>query len=199
MTMVEKWNEVYLVLFPGADPTCLPSPFYEYPKSDHAVGDSTETEFSRYEQFLGRELPSHVKRELELCIEERLNPIEESLRSQLVDIIRDAQIHLLSTYRSLRSSTPAVSAGEPVQGTSADAERVAHLNEELHQVGDGLQAVHQPPLLDDAQTFADFNGLMYDLSGMPQGSVDLNSGHWSVAPASKDGNELGFLSGEFGS
>ncbi|KAK2009313.1 hypothetical protein LZ32DRAFT_426215 [Colletotrichum eremochloae] len=228
MMEVDKWNKMYMILFPDANPTCLPSPYYEYAGSGLTVDGSPETEFSRYEQFLRRELPSHVQRQLELRIEERLNPIEESLRSELVDIIRDTQIHLFNTYRSLRSSTPAASGGEPVQKTNADAGSTAHMNEASDQVDDDLQTFHQPslmddagsvahmnkvsnqveddlqsfyqpPLMDDAGSFDTFNGLLFDFAEMPPGSIDLDSGYWSVNPASKDEKELGSMSGEFGS
>ncbi|KAK1984977.1 hypothetical protein LZ30DRAFT_709833 [Colletotrichum cereale] len=197
MTEADKWNEMYLILFPDANPTCLPSPYYEYLGSSLTVDGSPESEFSRYEQFLRRELPSHVQRQLELRIDERLNPIEESIRSELVDIIRDTQILLFNTYRSLRSATPQASGGEPVQDAGADAERVAHRDEESAQVEDDLRTFYQPPLMDNAGSFDDFNGLLFDFPEMPPGSIDLDSGYWSVAPASKDEKESDLLSGEF--
>ncbi|WDK11026.1 hypothetical protein CGRA01v4_02305 [Colletotrichum graminicola] len=189
MSETDKWSVMYLILFPDANPTRLSSP------SGPTVDDSLETEFSRYEQFLRRELPSHVQRQLELCIEERLNPIEESLRSQLIGIIRDAQIQLFNTYRSLRSSP----GGEPVQNESVDTEGVAHMiDNESHQVEDELRMFSQPPLMDEFGSFDDFNGLLYDFSEIPPGSVDLDSGYWSVAQASENEKEPGFLGGEFG-
>ncbi|KAK1990637.1 hypothetical protein LX36DRAFT_754048 [Colletotrichum falcatum] len=210
MAEADKWCEMYTILFPDANPTRLPSPYYEYPDG------SPESEFSRYEQFLRRELPSQVQRRLEVCIEERLSPVEEGLRSELVDIIRDAQIHLFDAYRALRSSAPeAAPGGEAVE--AADAEGVARArSEQSHRVEDDLQAFYQPPPLVDgaAGSLDDFDGLLFggldgslfggfdgpllgDFAAAP-GSVALDSGYWSVAPAGRDEKEPVFMDGELG-
>ncbi|KAK2024418.1 hypothetical protein LX32DRAFT_101817 [Colletotrichum zoysiae] len=221
MSEADKWNKMYTILFPDAEPNCIPSlcrlssfqidcfpahrtTDYEYLGSGLSVNGSPETEFWRYEQFLRRELPSEVQRQLELRIEECLNPIEEILRNDLVNIVRDTQIQLFNTYRrSLRSSAPATSSGEPVQNTSADTERVAgvaEITEDSHQVYDDLHTSPQPLSMDNVESFDDFNGLLFDFPEMPPGSIDLDFGYWSVAPdigKDKDENELDFLSGEF--
>ncbi|KAF6831722.1 hypothetical protein CMUS01_07206, partial [Colletotrichum musicola] len=191
----EKWNEIYLILFPDANPTCLPSAYYEYTESSTVADKSPETEFARYEQFLQRELPSQVQRQLELRIEERLNPIEESLRSELVGIIRDTQIHLFHTYRSMRSSTTDTVAAETGANADTDAEGADSGNMNAREeprpvnvpdVEDSLQTFYQPPLTDESWSFNAFDGLLFDFSEMPPGSVDLDSGYWSVLPANTD-------------
>lgn len=170
-------------------------PDYEYPESGVAVGSSPQTEFARYEQFLRRELPTQVQGQLELFIEERLNPIEESLRSELVSIIRDTQIHLFNTYRSLRSSTTDAVGAQTAANVGTDAERADSGNTnsreeprpmEMPGVEDNLQTFYQPPLTDGSWSFGAFDGLLFDFSEMPPGSVDLDSGYWSVSPADAD-------------
>ncbi|KAF6802447.1 KilA-N domain-containing protein [Colletotrichum sojae] len=196
MTEAEKWNEIYLILFPNANPTCLPSASdYEYAESSVIADESPETEFTWYEQFLRRELPAQVQRQLELRIEERLNPIEESLRSELVGIIRDTQIHLFNTYRSMRSSRNQTAGTDMAANVDMGAERAdsgsinAHEESRLAQAldfEDSLQTFYQPPLTDDSWSFDAFSGLLFDFSEMPPGSVDLDSGYWSILPADTD-------------
>jgi hypothetical protein len=57
---------------------------------------------ARYEQYLRRELPPAVRRELEYAVEREFSPIEEHLKSQLIDIVRDLQIQLFQTYTQTR-------------------------------------------------------------------------------------------------
>lgn len=60
-------------------------------------------ELARYEQFLRRELPPAVRRELEIAVEREFYPMEERLKSQLVDIVRDLQLQLFQSYTHSRN------------------------------------------------------------------------------------------------
>lgn len=73
----------------------------------------------QYEDFVRTELPRRVRRELDRRLEQEWIPIEERLRSQLSDMMRDIQLTLLEEFRrrgrrattttteSLPASTPA--------------------------------------------------------------------------------------------
>lgn len=78
-------------------------------KTDNFPGS---TGFARYEEFLSRELPRHVRKELELAMDSELEPIEDRLKSRLVDIVRSCQEKLFRMYQeSLQppiSSEPSV-------------------------------------------------------------------------------------------
>ncbi|OCK99731.1 uncharacterized protein K441DRAFT_673257 [Cenococcum geophilum 1.58] len=69
------------------------------------------TGFARYEEFLSRELPRHVRKELELAMDSELELIEDRLKSQLVDIVRDCQEKLFHIYQE--SLQPPISSNEP--------------------------------------------------------------------------------------
>lgn len=58
-----------------------------------------------YETFLRREMPNRVRQQLELLIEDALNPIEETLRGQIVDIVRDVQLELFRSFRGSIDAT----------------------------------------------------------------------------------------------
>jgi hypothetical protein len=78
---------------------------YEYTHAFSSLSESPNSEFLRYEQFLRRELPIQVRRQFDIRIDERLNPLEESPRSELVEIVRDTQVHVFNLYGSLRTSS----------------------------------------------------------------------------------------------
>lgn len=65
---------------------------------------SDSDELAQYEQFLRRELPSAVRRELEQAVERQFIPLEEKLKSQLVEIVRDLQIQLFQAYSRCRGA-----------------------------------------------------------------------------------------------
>lgn len=83
---------------------------------------------TRYAQYLRRELPSAVQLRLEIQIERMLQPVEEQLKLQLVEVVRDAQVELHRLYverrRSLRQ--PTLSGTPPELYIEGDFELVQH-------------------------------------------------------------------------
>ena len=65
-----------------------------------------EDEMARYEEFLRRELPPAVRYELECAVEKEFSNLEETLKSQLVDIVRDLQLQLFQSYTRSRNTAP---------------------------------------------------------------------------------------------
>jgi len=85
--------------------------------TDHEQGTDTtwETrrsqEFDNYERYLRRELPRLVRQQLEIAASEVSGPLENHLRGQLIEIVRDAQSQLFQRYRGSEpaSAGPATS------------------------------------------------------------------------------------------
>lgn len=102
-TEADKWRDVFRICFPADAPDIVPTPWFELPAAWGAEAGgqtpgSPASDITRYEEFLRRELPRRVRGELEVRIEHELGPVEESLKHQLVDIVRDMQRkHLLDT------------------------------------------------------------------------------------------------------
>lgn len=65
------------------------------------------------EMYFRRELPRVVGRRFESVLSESKNPLESQLRSQLVDIVRDAQSEIFRSYR--RGSQTLVAPSSPGQ------------------------------------------------------------------------------------
>lgn len=59
-------------------------------------------ELAQYEQYLRRELPPAVRRELEIAVKKEFSPLEERLKSQLINIVRDLQLQLFQSYTQSR-------------------------------------------------------------------------------------------------
>lgn len=103
-TEEDKWRDVFRICFPADAPDSVPTPWFELPPAwgGAASPPAHESDIARYEEFLRRELPRRVRGELEVRIEQELSPVEESLKRQLVDIVRDMQQRLFADFRKLQ-------------------------------------------------------------------------------------------------
>jgi hypothetical protein len=63
-------------------------------------------EFDNYERYLQRELPRLVRQQLEIAASEFSGPLENQLRGQLIEIVRDAQSQLFRRYRYADADAP---------------------------------------------------------------------------------------------
>ncbi|KAK4191014.1 hypothetical protein QBC35DRAFT_488007 [Podospora australis] len=124
-TEEDRWREIYLVLFPGADPNNLPSPYYEHPQipiqayqNNHDSNQQQrDTVLKDYEQFLKKELPNSVREELRHRIAQSTRVAKDqyhsegeshhdharhvSLKGKMADIVRDVQrLVLFNHYKS---------------------------------------------------------------------------------------------------
>ncbi|KAF2806291.1 uncharacterized protein BDZ99DRAFT_394273, partial [Mytilinidion resinicola] len=97
VTEEEKWKAIYRILFPFDPEADMPSPC----KSD--LGSSYfSNEFAMFEVFSRRELPRLVQTGLEVIVEQETQPLEDRLKSQLVEIVRNSQAQLFSMYQQSR-------------------------------------------------------------------------------------------------
>ncbi|KAF6829405.1 hypothetical protein CPLU01_07933 [Colletotrichum plurivorum] len=165
LSEADKWRDVYLILFPGTSASEIPSPYLDFGGS----GDTAEAEsaFARYEQYLRRELPKKVRRELEARIDQALEPLEESLKSQIVEIVRDAQASLYENFLSASSGTSENErACEPFCETmSSAAGGQPGLCNGTFVFDDQLESCEPVPLLGgDVGDIGDFNSLLFGVS-----------------------------------
>lgn len=134
-----------------------------------------------------------MRRELALRIEQRLNPLEEALRSELLDIFQDMQVRLFQIYRSSRTApTPGDISGPADAGLpNLESPREIHMT----AVDEALEPYRMPePCLESTE----FNGLFWDLAGpqMQQSTLTLDSGYDSLQPASTSVPDDGMANGE---
>lgn len=161
---------------------------YEYTSAGVNDAKGSDSEFTRYEQFLRRELPVHVRRELEIRIDERLNPLEENLRSELVGIVRDMQLRLLDMYKAMRTASATATAtataaatteGETSSGGASSQAQQIDSTKVRTSVENDLQPFQPPPYFENFEDFNTFNGVFFDFSDIQLGSVEPDSGYGS--------------------
>ncbi|KAI1328946.1 hypothetical protein F5Y16DRAFT_138754 [Xylariaceae sp. FL0255] len=105
-----KWRRVYSILFPDTPGDEIPSPYYEFQNSKDLSWHVDPV--MQYEQFLERELPLRVRQRLELRIEGALDPVQEALRGELVEIVHDVQLELYHDFTTSSRSDYVQSSSE---------------------------------------------------------------------------------------
>jgi hypothetical protein len=79
-------------------------PDYDYdiaPEGRRSLSPAS-AQFTRYEEFLSRELPLRVRSHLEAAVDRALEPLEEGLLNQLVEIVQTAQRELFQSFQAQR-------------------------------------------------------------------------------------------------
>ncbi|KXH35482.1 hypothetical protein CSAL01_01563 [Colletotrichum salicis] len=135
---VDKWYEVYYILFPGTqDVDNPPSPWY-----DETAGDSNSEALKRqYVKFLRREMPNMIQRELESELDRHFEGFEEGIMNRLVGWIRASSARCADIFENILSPSQAAALGDPETARSGSrASSPAALETDL-TVGDGASVL----------------------------------------------------------
>ncbi|KAF2492919.1 hypothetical protein BU16DRAFT_93784 [Lophium mytilinum] len=118
----DQWRDVYLILFPDALLSEIPSPYYNYDEDSgrQPINSPSSAGFARYDAYLRRELPQRVRQELEAEMEEELGLVDERLKSRLSTIVRNCLEQLCQTYKGKSPTTEEATEDE----TPAPTERL---------------------------------------------------------------------------
>jgi hypothetical protein len=92
------------------------------PVCEESAPSPDTRELEEYEEYSRHELPRLVRSSLESVVNEKTQPLEEHLRSQLLTIIHDCQDRMFSAYKSKRARSREDSAGEKQPSGKAMAE-----------------------------------------------------------------------------
>jgi len=65
----------------------------------------SSVQFAEYEEFSKRELPRLVRTELEKLVSTEMQPLEESLKSRLVDLIRECQQSISDKFKAAHTAS----------------------------------------------------------------------------------------------
>ncbi|KXH48476.1 hypothetical protein CSIM01_04855 [Colletotrichum simmondsii] len=95
LTEAEKWIQVYRILFPDVREREIPSPYHN--------AEDAEMNLGGYEDYLRRELPPLVRRQLEKEVERELSFVEEGMKQKVIDIARNLQLTLFKGYQQLEN------------------------------------------------------------------------------------------------
>jgi hypothetical protein len=155
--------------------------------------DSRELE--DYEEYCRRELPRTFRAALEETVHNELQPMEESIRNQLMNIIRDCQDRVFSRYRS-SSTTAAI--GSPSRSPMLSRSPVVdHSQESIDSISMASNAqtgtriappfFQPPPPQAHLRSRLEVSDLQLNSSKAPAGSAPSDSGYSS----NESGNTLG--------
>ncbi|KAK2027555.1 hypothetical protein LX32DRAFT_436000 [Colletotrichum zoysiae] len=100
LTEAEKWTQAYMILFPDAREREIPSPYYSI--------EDAGTNLGGYEDYLRRELPPLVRRQLENEIERELSFVEQGMKQKVIEIARNLQFTLFKGYQQLEKQEQGV-------------------------------------------------------------------------------------------
>ncbi|KAJ8130262.1 hypothetical protein O1611_g3368 [Lasiodiplodia mahajangana] len=103
-TETQRWNEIYLLLFPGADRNAIPSPYPDYDES--ATRSKNFERYKRVEKRIKKELPRLVRQR----VETKFNKVEADMLHDINDIIRNS---LADFFRNNMSQEEGSSATTP--------------------------------------------------------------------------------------
>jgi len=90
-------------------------------------------QFAEFEEYSKQELPRLVRSGLESLVSEEMQPMEESLKAKLMDVIREAQQSLLDKFKtdhgaSRGTSTRASPSGQPPAANMPSLDRMTAFN-----------------------------------------------------------------------
>ncbi|KAI8315536.1 hypothetical protein K4K59_001144 [Colletotrichum sp. SAR11_240] len=110
----EKWTQVYRILFPDVREREIPSPYYNT--------EDAQTNLGGYEDYLRRELPTQVRRQLENEVEQQLSFVEEGMKQKVIEIARNLQLSLFKSYQQIESQEQDTEGPSPSAGYVSSSE-----------------------------------------------------------------------------
>lgn len=128
------------------------SPDYEIPALSESITSASSSGLVQYEDFVRSELPRRVRLELDRRLEQEWIPVEERLRSQLSDMMRDIQLTLLEEFRlrCARSNTESLPASTPSthQPNGSTPQRLVNMRD-FASTGTNITATSATTSMDD--------------------------------------------------
>ncbi|KAG4430642.1 hypothetical protein IFR05_013875 [Cadophora sp. M221] len=110
LSELERWNEIFRLLFPGAN---IPSPYWE-PVQEQVSASPSSQVLMHYDDYIHRELPRLVRARVEEIVRREMQPIEETIFANLELLVRECQTQLSSSYREEQPIELNISSGAPL-------------------------------------------------------------------------------------
>ncbi|KAK1845000.1 hypothetical protein CCHR01_12363 [Colletotrichum chrysophilum] len=117
LTEAEKWTQVYSILFPDVREREIPSPYYNT--------EDSQTNLGGYEDYLRRELPTQVRRQLEKEVEQQLSFVEEGMKQKVIEIARNLQLSLFKSYQQIETQERDTEGPSPSAGYISSSDFVS--------------------------------------------------------------------------
>ncbi|KAF2466340.1 uncharacterized protein BDR25DRAFT_317733 [Lindgomyces ingoldianus] len=110
-TEEDKWNDIYMILFPEAHPSAIPSPYYEHNIAVQGKAGTIEAsvDITQFKEHLRDDIPSRAMRSLQHLCHENGTELHSLQIESLGDIVRFAvEDAIASFHMALAPATKAV-------------------------------------------------------------------------------------------
>ncbi|KAI0384618.1 hypothetical protein F5Y04DRAFT_247348 [Hypomontagnella monticulosa] len=103
MTDEQRWRDIYMILFPEANPNAVPSPYYDA-GDDSLRFSKTAEEWRKVKKRIQKELPKFVQKKVERSFEK----VEVDVLVRLPDIVRDGLFEFFKDLPHSPEASPSV-------------------------------------------------------------------------------------------
>ncbi|KAI4596632.1 hypothetical protein KJ359_005388 [Pestalotiopsis sp. 9143b] len=92
MTDMERWKEMYKILFPDVDDSEIPGPYYDVTEATRQLGRLIDCD--EYEAYLRQNLPQRIMTQLN----RKFQVMAEQARQRLVEIVQEQSAETLGAF-----------------------------------------------------------------------------------------------------
>ncbi|KAI2471522.1 hypothetical protein F4781DRAFT_440155 [Annulohypoxylon bovei var. microspora] len=145
MTDEQRWGEIYMILFPKANPSALPTPYYD--SNDALRFSKSVEEWKKTKKRMQNDFPKIVQKK----VERSFDRVEVDVLNGLPDIIRDCLFEFFK--ESSPSTTPAATPRARTPSTPVVREPPASTTEEINDNSLDLSYYLEPSMISGPYDF----------------------------------------------
>ncbi|XDG03555.1 hypothetical protein ABKA04_003170 [Annulohypoxylon sp. FPYF3050] len=125
MTDEQRWGEIYMILFPKANPNAIPTPYYD--SNDALRFSKSVEEWKKIKKRMQKDLPNIVQKKVEKSFEK----VEVEVLDGLADIVRNCVYEIFKDSDRSPSSTPAATPRAHTPSVPTAREQPASATDEI--------------------------------------------------------------------
>ncbi|KAI1453522.1 hypothetical protein F4805DRAFT_461708 [Annulohypoxylon moriforme] len=151
MTDEQRWGDIYMILFPKANPNAMPTPYYD--SNDALRFSKSVEEWKKTKKRMQKDLPKKVQKKVEKSFEK----VEVDVLNRLPDIVRDCLFEFFKDSshddRSSSTTTPAATPRAHTPSIPATREQPASVAEETKDTSLDLSYYLEPSMIGGLEEF----------------------------------------------
>ncbi|KAF4871419.1 hypothetical protein CGCSCA1_v009620 [Colletotrichum siamense] len=90
--LLQRWKEIYLILFPDADEDTIPGPYFEATETSNGLSNIFDPQ--EYEYFLKRHLPARIL----MNLNREFQIISDRAKAKLAEMLQEESLEVLKAY-----------------------------------------------------------------------------------------------------
>ncbi|KAI0882634.1 uncharacterized protein GGS22DRAFT_191224 [Annulohypoxylon maeteangense] len=155
MTDEQRWCEIYMILFPKANPNAMPTPYCD--SNDALRCSKSIEEWKKTKKRMQKDLPKSVQKKVEKSFEK----VEVDVLNRLPDIVRDCLFEFFKDSshddRSSSTTTPAATPRAHTPSIPAAREQPALATEEIKDTSLDISYFLEPAMMGGPEDFDFFD------------------------------------------